>query len=82
MVQVPKSSPEWALDIVTIDSTSENGGIEFSQEYLGKLISSHRIVSENEALELCRRANPDRATSCTDEELQKTFFTFWEKEND
>jgi hypothetical protein len=48
MVEVPKDKAEWALDTVTMSEAKE-----FSQEYLGEQIISHRVISQEEALELC-----------------------------
>ena len=38
----------WALDTVTMNEAQE-----FSQEYLGEQIVSHRVVSKEEALAMC-----------------------------
>ena len=48
MVQVPKGKSEWALDTVTMNEAKE-----FSQEALPEVISSHRVMTEDEAIELC-----------------------------
>jgi len=44
-VETPANNPEYALDDVTMESAKE-----FSQLYIGENISSHRVVSEEEAL--------------------------------
>ena len=48
VVEVPKGKAEWALDTVTMQEAKE-----FSQEHLGETIVSHRIISKDEALEIC-----------------------------
>lgn len=44
-VEAPADHPEYALDDVTMETAKE-----FSQLYLGEHISSHRIVTEEEAI--------------------------------
>lgn len=48
MVQVPKGKAEWALDVVTMKEAKE-----FSQQDMGETIVSHRVVTEEEAIEIC-----------------------------
>lgn len=48
MVEVPKGNSDWALDTVTLREAKE-----FSQEWIGEQIVSHRVVSEEEALAIC-----------------------------
>ena len=69
MVEVPKGKAEWALDTVVCQEAKE-----FSQEYLGEQIISHRIVSQEEALELCDKDN-SYCESWTDDLKIKNFFT-------
>ncbi|MGL6052626.1 MAG: hypothetical protein ACRC16_22040 [Aeromonas salmonicida] len=69
MVQAPVSHPEWALDTVVMEE-----GREFSQEWLGETIVSHRVVSHEEALAQCRKDN-DYAYGYTDQQLELNFFT-------
>jgi hypothetical protein len=69
MVEVPKGKAEWALDTVVCQEAKE-----FSQEYLGEQIVSHRIVSQEEALELCDKDN-SYCESWTDDLKIKNFFT-------
>jgi hypothetical protein len=69
MVEAPKSNPEYALDDVTMQTPKE-----FSQEWLGETIVSHRVVSQEEALHICNVDN-DYVKSWTDEQKIKTFFT-------
>jgi hypothetical protein len=69
MVQVPATNPEWALDTVTCQQAKE-----FSQEALPEVISSHRVMTEEEALELCDIDN-DYTKSWNKEQKMKAFFT-------
>jgi hypothetical protein len=69
MVEVPATNPEWALDTVTCNQAKE-----FSQEALPEVISSHRVMTEEEALELCDIDN-DYIKSWTKEQKMKSFFT-------
>ena len=83
MVEVPlgtddydKDKSEWALDTVTM-----NEAVEFSQEYLGEQIVSHRVVSKEEALAMCDKDN-DYAKAWNDEHKLNVFFTSWKDQND
>jgi hypothetical protein len=69
LVEVPKGKAEWALDTVTMQEAKE-----FSQEFLGEQIVSHRVVSKEEALAI---SDVDNAYGSTwTEELKiKNFFT-------
>jgi hypothetical protein len=69
MVEVPATNPEWALDTVTCQEAKE-----FSQEALPEVISSHRVMTEEEALELCDIDN-DYTKSWNKEQKLKAFFT-------
>ena len=69
MVQVPATNPEWALDTVTMNEAKE-----FSQLALPEVISSHRVMTEEEALALCDEDN-DYTKSWNDEQKLKAFFT-------
>jgi antitoxin component of MazEF toxin-antitoxin module len=68
-VQVPAGKAEWALDTVTMEEAKE-----FSQLHLGETISSHRVVTEEEAIELCYQDN-DYLKSWTPEKIKEAFFT-------
>ena len=48
VIEAPASNPEYALDDVTMETAKE-----FSQEWLGEQIVSHRVVSEEEAIAIC-----------------------------
>ncbi len=54
IVEAPKDHPEYALDTVVMEEAPE-----FSQKYLGETIVSHRIVSEQEALQMYLEDNPE-----------------------
>lgn len=69
MVQVPKGKSEWALDTVVCEDAKE-----FSQEFIGQQIMSHRVVSEDEAIAICDVDN-DYCKNWTREQKIKTFFT-------
>jgi hypothetical protein len=76
MVEVPvgtddygKDKSLWALDTVTM-----NDAKEFSQEYLGEQIVSHRVVTKEEALVLCDKDN-DYTRSWDNDHKVDVFFT-------
>lgn len=66
----------WALDTVTLNEAQE-----FSQEYLGETIVSHRVVSKKEALALCDIDN-DYAKDWPKDKKAEVFFTHWKEQND
>jgi len=68
-VEAPKEHPEYALDDVTMETAKE-----FSQLGLGETITSHRVVSTMEALDMCDVDN-DYCKSWTDEQKMNAFFT-------
>jgi len=74
MVEVPKGKADWALDTVTMEEAKE-----FSQEHIGEQIVSHRVVSKDEALELCDKDN-DYGSSWDEETKIKNFFTTWKEQ--
>jgi len=69
-----KDKKLWALDTVSCEEAKE-----FSQESLGELIVSHRVIDEKEALQLCDEDN-EYANSWTKEHKIKTFVTKWEEQ--
>jgi hypothetical protein len=71
MVEVPKGKAEWALDTVTLNEAQE-----FSQEHLGEVIVSHRVVSFDEALEMCDKDNH----YCKDWDNEHKIRAFFSKE--
>lgn len=52
VVEVPKGKSDWALDTVTMNEAKE-----FSQEFLGETIVSHRGVSYDDAMRMCVEDN-------------------------
>jgi len=68
-VEAPKNYPEYALDDVTMETAKE-----FSQLGLGEQIVSHRIVSQQEALDMCDIDN-DYCKEWTAGEKIRAFFT-------
>lgn len=71
VVEVPAEHPEYALDTVTMDEAKE-----FSQEFIGQQIMSHRVVTEEEALKLCDIDN----YYCAKWDNQKKIETFFTEE--
>ena len=76
MVEVPvgtddrgKDKTLWALDTVTMEEAKE-----FSQEYLGEQIVSHRVLTYDEAIALSDTDN-DYTTAWDNDTKVKTFFT-------
>lgn len=69
MVEVPKGKADWALDTVTMNEAKE-----FSQKHLGETIVSHRVISEEDALELCDNEN-NYAKNWNKEMKMNAFFT-------
>ena len=76
MVEVPKGTDNygkdkslWALDTVTMEEAKE-----FSQEYLGEQIVSHRVLTYDEAIALSDTDN-DYTTAWDNDTKVKTFFT-------
>ena len=69
MVEAPADHPEYALDDVTAQTAKE-----FSQSNIGETIISHRILSEEDAIKLCREDN-DYISSWDDELVIKNMFT-------
>jgi hypothetical protein len=74
-VEVPKGKAEWALDTVVMDDAKE-----FSQEYLGEQIVSHRVVTEAEALAMCDIDN-EYCSMWSSDEKKKVFFTSIEEQD-
>ena len=72
VVEAPEDHPEYALDTVSMEDAKE-----FSQLYLGEHISSHRVVSEEEAIKICDQDN-DYLKSWTTEQKLNSFVTTME----
>ena len=77
MVEAPADHVEYALDTVTMEEAKE-----FSQQFIGEQIMSHRVVPVEEALKLCVEDNDyidgRYGTPWDDEQKIKTFFTTME----
>jgi hypothetical protein len=69
MVEAPATNPEYAMDDVTMEDAKE-----FSQLALPEIITSHRVVTEDEAIALCDIDN-DYTAGWTKEQKIKSFFT-------
>jgi len=69
MVEVPMGKSKWALDTVTMQEAKE-----FSQQYIGEQIISHRVVTKKEALEICDIDN-DYCKSWNNKNKINCFFT-------
>lgn len=53
LVEVPDGKSEWALDTVTMQEAKE-----FSQHHMDEIISSHRVVTEEEAIKIFKEDHP------------------------
>jgi hypothetical protein len=73
LVEVPEGKSEWALDTVSMHQAKE-----FSQQDIGEIVVSHRVISEADALKLCDEDN-DYCKSWNEQQKVKNFFT---KESD
>lgn len=69
MIEAPADHPEYALDTVATEEAPE-----FSQKYLGSQIIDHRVVTEDEALEICDKEN-DYAQVWSRDKKMEVFFT-------
>ena len=69
MVEAPATNPEYAMDDVTMEDAKE-----FSQLALPEVITSHRVLTEEEAITLCDIDN-DYTKSWDKEQKIKSFFT-------
>ena len=72
LVEAPDDHPEYALDTVTTQDAKE-----FSQLWLGETIVSHRVVTEEEALDLSDEDN-SYLKNWTDEQKKTNLFTSME----
>ena len=70
-----RDKSEWALDTVSMDEAKE-----FSQQYLGEQIVSHRVITKEEALLLCDTDNK-YCSNWNEETKMKNFFTTWQDQN-
>ena len=69
MVEAPATNPEYAMDDVTCEDAKE-----FSQLALPEVITSHRVMTQEEAIALCDEDN-DYTKSWDTEQKIKSFFT-------
>lgn len=70
MVEVKDGDPpEWAMDDVVMGTAKE-----FSQQHLDETIFSHKLISEEEALELCDVDN-EYFKSWSGDHKKEVFFT-------
>ena len=69
MVEAPATNPEYAMDDVTMQTAKE-----FSQLALPEIITSHRVISEEEALQLSDIDN-DYTIGWNNQQKIKAFFT-------
>lgn len=74
LVETPSDHPEYALDTVTCNEAKE-----FSQEHIGESIVSHRVVTRDEALQICDVDN-HYLKSWSDEQKIDTFLTTMEEQ--
>lgn len=74
LVEAPDDHPEYALDTVTAQQAKE-----FSQLWLGETIVSHRIVTEEEALDLSDEDN-SYLKNWSDEQKRTNLFTSMEEQ--
>lgn len=74
MVEAPDTHPDYALDTVTMEEAKE-----FSQKHLGEVITSHRVVSEEEALKLFDQDNDYLSSWDKELKMKNTFTTMAEQ---
>jgi hypothetical protein len=70
VVEVPIGKKDWATDTVIMQEAKE-----FSQESMGEMIISSRVIKEDEILKLCDEDN-DYVKTWNDEHKFNTFVTF------
>jgi len=76
MVEAPADHPEYAMDTVTMNEAKE-----FSQLAMPEYITSHRVMTEDEAIALCDVDN-DYTRSWNKEQKLRAFFTKEDEEVD
>jgi hypothetical protein len=69
MIETPDDHPEDAIDAVMIEDAKE-----FSQKWVGETVVSHRVLTEDEALNLCDVDN-EYLKSWTTEQKKTSLFT-------
>ena len=70
VVEVPIGEKDWASDTVIMNEAKE-----FSQESMGEMIISSRVIKEDEILQLCDEDN-DYSRNWNDDHKFNTFVTF------
>ena len=70
MVEVDAAHPEWAMDTVTMQEAKE-----FSQEHIGEVIVSHRVMESTAAALVQCDLDNSYCSAWTDEQKIKAFFT-------
>ena len=68
VIECPANHPEYALDTVISDKSKE-----FSQNHIGETISSHRVISEEEALAMCDVDNIYQSSWTKEEKIKGSF---------
>ena len=74
LVEVPVGKTDYALDTVTVENAKE-----FDQLWLGETITDHRVITEQEGLDLFRDSD-DIFAQWNDDVIKKNHFTFWVEE--
>lgn len=74
MVEAPDDHPEYALDNVTMQEAKE-----FSQEHLSEVITSHRVVTVDEALKICDEDNSYLKNWSTEQKIDSLFTSMKEQ---
>ena len=74
LIEAPAGKADYALDTVTMEQAKE-----FDQQWLGETITDHRVITEQEGLDLFRDSN-DIFAHWDDETIKKNHFTFWVEE--
>ena len=62
--------PEYALDTVVLNESDPEKLKEFSQKHIGYQISSHRVISEDEYLEIFDKDNDYLKSWSTEKKLE------------
>lgn len=75
VVEVPKGKKDWALDTVTMQEAKE-----LSQEHIGEQIVSHRVITEEEYLQVFDEDNSYLKN--WDKSKKLDYITEWEPEVD
>lgn len=70
-----RDKSEWALDTVTMEDAKE-----FTQKHLGETIVSHRVVTEDEIMDIFRADEPYFQSWSKDQVFRNV--TTWKEQND